>query len=677
MSVAELLTDPSDRAADAAALLAEALERHQAGEREDAERLYLKALEIDHREPTALYLYGLLNFEMGRIDAAEFLFRCVLETRPDHAESHVAMANLDLARGRVREAIAGYAMALALQPGHPVAIGNLAAIVGDGTVDAEADIEGAIDVCRAAIALMPQSAPAHAMLGRLLLAAGRPGEALAPLRAAVGAAPEDLAARAALALALVEACEPESALAAAVAALALDAGLYDGWFAKGRALLDLHRPQEAIEALERAEALSPGRAQTQLALGKAFDALDRSVQALAHLQRALELDPDSASIHANLGSLLYRDGALDAAERHCRRALELDPDLSIAHRNLAGILADRGEGEEAHLHRDAAYELHNVLVEHAAHARSRVLVLTTSDSGNVPHRYLLPVDRYTRIDWFIEYAPEDQAAGLPAHDVVFNIIGDPDYADATEAKVAAFLKTCGDRVLNDPAKVARTRRDRLPGLLEGIEGVLAPKAVRLDAEAVASQGLVAAARAAGLSVPLLVRPIGSHGGAGLVLAGAEAELEAAGGHAGEAGAYLTEFIDFATPADGLYRKHRVIFVDRTPYPYHLAIADRWLVHYDTAAMPGDGLRQAEELRFLADPVAALGEEVMAAVAEIGRRLDLDYAGVDFGVLPDGRTLVFEANATMLVHPEPEGELDYKNPYVARITSAFQALIEKR
>ncbi len=30
---------------------------------------------------------------------------------------------------------------------------------------------------------------------------------------------------------------------------------------------------------------------------------------------------------------------------------------------------------------------------------------------------------------------------------------------------------------------------------------------------------------------------------------------------------------------------------------------------------------------------------------------------------------------MLVHPEAEGPLARKNPYVGRITSAFQALVE--
>jgi hypothetical protein len=48
------------------------------------------------------------------------------------------------------------------------------------------------------------------------------------------------------------------------------------------------------------------------------------------------------------------------------------------------------------------------------------------------------------------------------------------------------------------------------------------------------------------------------------------------------------------------------------------------------------------------------------------------------VLADGRILVFEANPVMLVHPEDEqGVLAFKNPFVARILDAFEALLSRR
>ena len=588
---------------------------------------------------------------------ADRLFRQALEAEQD---------------GRQDEAMAGYRRVLEIQPSHALALVKLASILLDRGFADEADLDAGIEVCRAAIALLPDPAPAHALLGRTLLAAGRAAEAVGAYRTAAALAPLNLQVFAGLALALVSTGDLEAGLEVAETVTAIGPNLADGWYAQGRALLLLHRPLPAAEAFARGLALTPDDARLHLGLGDAYAEVYRERDAIAHLARAAALDPASKWAHANLGSVLYRNGELDSAEHHCRQALALDPGLASAHRNLAGILGDRGHAAEARRHRDAAFEGHNIEVHTPPHPRATVLVLTTCDSGNIPHRHLLPADRYARIDWFVEYATPGQGAELPAYDAAFNIIGDADFSDPTRAVVEAFVRDCGKRVLNHPARIGPTRRDRLAGLLDGIMGLAVPRAARLDPETASGVDLAAWIRAQDLAPPLLLRPIGSHGGQGLTLAASEAELA---GFDASRGVYATEFRDFRSPADGLYRKYRAIFVDRRPYPYHLGIAEHWLVHYAASLTPGDPTCQAEELRFLEDPEAALGAVAWAAVAAIGRRLDMDYAGVDFSVLPDGRVLVFEANATMLAHPEAEGPLARKNPYVERITSAFQALVE--
>jgi hypothetical protein len=303
---------------------------------------------------------------------------------------------------------------------------------------------------------------------------------------------------------------------------------------------------------------------------------------------------------------------------------------------------------------------------------ARVLVLTTTESGNTPDRYLIPPRSYTRLLWFIEYASEAQLGGdMPAFDVAFNAIGDEDLAGPTAANIARFAAACPTRVLNPPALISRTRRDQMGELLGGIGGLDLPTTVRVSAADVAARGVRGLADDAGLGPGVLVRPIGSHGGKGLFLnvaGSAEEPLTPAAAY------YLTDFRDFAA-ADGLYRKYRMIFVDRRPYPYHLAVADSWMVHYETSGTADHPQRLAEEAGFLEDPAAHLGQGAYAAVTGIGRALDLDYAGVDFTLTADGRVLVFEANATMLVHPEaPEGPLEHKNPYIERIYAAFRELL---
>jgi hypothetical protein len=176
-------------------------------------------------------------------------------------------------------------------------------------------------------------------------------------------------------------------------------------------------------------------------------------------------------------------------------------------------------------------------------------------------------------------------------------------------------------------------------------------------------------------LPLLVRPVDTHGGEGLQLATSVDELDRIVSLGGQP-LYVAPFCDFRSD-DGWYRKYRVIFIDRQPFPYHLAIASHWLVHYATADMEEHPWKVEEERRFLEHPERALGEAGLAAIAAIGARMDLDYAGVDFSVLGDGRIVVFEANPVMFAHPEdPQGVLAHKNPYVARIFSAFEALLAR-
>jgi hypothetical protein len=98
-----------------------------------------------------------------------------------------------------------------------------------------------------------------------------------------------------------------------------------------------------------------------------------------------------------------------------------------------------------------------------------------------------------------------------------------------------------------------------------------------------------------------------------------------------------------------------------------------MVHHQSSGMEGDRDRLKEELAFLRDPARAIGARAMAAVEAIGCRLDLDYAGLDFTLDRQGRVLVFEANATMLTHLEPEdGPFAAKNPFIQPIVDAFQA-----
>jgi tetratricopeptide (TPR) repeat protein len=418
-------------------------------------------------------------------------------------------------------------------------------------------------------------------------------------------------------------------------------------------------PQMAVafDDLARAHSLAGDDASAMAAWLSALDVLRRHFGADT---------PRAAPVLNNLGIASRSLGELAAARDWFAAAVAAAPELAIARHNLAACLSRLGDRAAAKAQRELALAQQSVFVQKATRLeKARVLIPSVSDDGNVPLEHLLPGGNFTRIWWF---PGEGGPAALPGFDVVFNGVGDPDMAGAAGAALQSFLRGCERPVLNRPERIALTRRDLLPKALAGIEGLATPSVCRLERGQDARQHLAQA----GVAAPFLLRPVGSHGGEGLRLIEVSDGQDFSKSHAW----YLSSFIDFRS-ADGFFRKYRMAFVDRRPFPYHLAISRDWLVHYFSADMHAHEWKLAEEAAFLADPRHVLGATAYDAIVSAGARLDLDFCGIDFTVLRDGRALVFEANATMLIHPERiDGTLAFKNPYIHQIIEALGYLILK-
>ncbi len=417
-----------------------------------------------------------------------------------------------------------------------------------------------------------------------------------------------------------------------------------------------------------------GRAQS--AAGDDQAALDSWAAALEILLPKFGPVARLAPVLNNCGVAARSLGDLAAARDFFGRAVAADTGLAAARHNLAAVLARLGDAAGALREREAALRQNCVFVQPAPRPKQTVLIPSLSDVGNVPLEHILPERDFTRIWWFPAHPPGPLGEGLPPFGVVFNGIGDPDMDGAAAERLQSFLAgRPGLRVLNRPDAVARTRRDRLEETLAGIGGALLPRTCRVAGAPGRAELMLASARS-GITPPLLLRPAGSHGGRGVVRLERWDDLDEAALKLSDAW-YVSRFYDCQGP-DGFYRKYRMAFIDRVPLPYHLAISPGWLVHYFSADMEPHDWKLAEEAAFLADPHAALGAGAMAALEAIAARLDLDFCAVDFAMLPDGRVLVFEANATMLIHPEDKsGPLAFKNGAVTKIIDAVAALVEGR
>lgn len=405
--------------------------------------------------------------------------------------------------------------------------------------------------------------------------------------------------------------------------------------------------------------------------------------ALAHLIAAHTLDSFAADpLHASVRELCdvatgyYMKGDHATAESWYRLVLKVAPGLPLAHQNLSAICAGAGRRAEAEAHRAQAYRAQRVFIEQAARQARPILILCAGrEAGNIPFEILLPTDTYTRIKYVIDYAGDEEDHQLPPFDLVFNAIGDADVAASMDARLTRFGQRCQRPMLNAPAAVARTQRHRLAALLSDIDDVVIAPCIRVERGGNGAKALASTLASENVQFPILARPTATHGGEGLARCQTLAALEQhlAGTDAPH---YLSAFLDYRS-VDSYYRKYRMIFIDRRPWPYHLAISSYWMVHYFSADMAAHPWKIDEERHFLANPADVLGARAMTALAAIGRRLDLDYAGIDFTLLPDGRIFLFEANATMRVHYErADGPLAHKNRHVQAIIDAFARLLSR-
>src|SRR5471030_3326155 len=660
-----------------------ALEHHRAGRLAEAAQIYQRILEQDPNQPDALHLMGNAACQLG--DAA-------LDVGSTSA--HFGIGNTLQAMGQPQPALDSFATALELNPDLIEARFNLANLE-----KSLGHHEAAIAHYRTAIAQRPDFADAHHNLGSALQALGRFDEALASYRLALSAKLPETHNNIANILAGRGQFEP--ALAHYRQALDIKPDYAEASNNMGNALRQLDRIDDALAAFSAALRIAPDYAASHLSLGALLMARDQLDDAERHYRAALATAPALAHFHLgllkarqddlpaarasferaiacrgdlvdaiyNLGVVLGRLLRPADAEQRYRQVLALDPDHVDAHINLSAILIDTERREEGRAHIDHAYTRQNVFTHSSAGAKRTVLILFDAGKGNMNLSYLFKRPANNIIDWMIAYAGEQQASQLPPYDLVFNAMGDADLTAGTEEPMRRFLAVCDKPLLNSPALVARTARDKLPALLDGLDGLLVPEVWRYADH---TQWPAALAD----QLPLLVRPIYSHGGVGLTLVRSREELALL--QAQRPGpVYVSRYIDYRS-GDGWFRKYRMIFIDRKPYPYHLAISPNWMVHYYNAGMAALPWKLAEEQAYLDHPERVLGVAGMRAIEAIAARMDLDYAGIDFTLLPDGRILVFEANPTMLAHPEdPAGPLAHKNLSTQRIFDAFEALLERR
>lgn len=631
----------------------------QQGNQQSAVDLIEKALGGNPDNASYLSNLGEAYRGLGQLDQAVSTFERSLEIDPDRPEAHCGLGNALLAMGRRSEALARFEQAIRIDPRLAQAHYNKGNALSES-----GDFDGAAAAYRGAVAINPSFADANFNLGNALSAGGELVAAAAAYEAALKAAPY----------------------------------LTIAWHNLGNALRKLGRLEAARKAFSRAVELDASLAGAHLNIGTIAKLQGRLEAALDALDKAIGIEPDNALAHSERAHVLFLQGKLQEATVGYRRAIEIEPRFAWAHMGLSSALAHDGRLSEAR-------EVSRTAVQHrrtyewpflGRQPIGRVLVLKGVENGHFEigpgdtirllDAGLISIDeqfdrsKIQQLSFYVDGIEAGQERDLlPPCDLIFNAISDPDAMPRSQHVAERLVSAGSVPVINPPELVAQTRRDTVFEKLSGIDGLVCPKTVNLSETARDEGQIQSLLDDGGIEFPVIVRRAGTHVGESLEKKDSLASLWDYFSARKDGPFYIIQFFDYALES-GEFVKMRVHIVDGVVYPNHLWFSDDWCIvrpERSVELMAANSWMNEMASDFLEDPEGYLGKQGLEALRSIHSVLPLDFFGVDFSKLPDGRILIFEANATMWLRPPAQETDPFRRPYLEAIRDALRRVMEGR
>ncbi len=227
--------------------------------------------------------------------------------------------------------------------------------------------EEALAAARINMKKNPDHAGAFSLLGHAFFLAGRFDEAEENLRRALEIDPSHRATHLIMVDMLRKQERYEEAREGVRAVLEIDSESALAHAYMGEILLHLHRYNEAVESLNKALSLSkdapslkpdlPAADSLHVLLGKASSELGRPQAAAEHFQRALAINPRNRQSLNQLGEYFFEQKHYQEALDLYQALLEIDPDNAATHSNIATTLSQLGRPEAVEEHIRRALEL--------------------------------------------------------------------------------------------------------------------------------------------------------------------------------------------------------------------------------------------------------------------------------------------------------------------------------
>lgn len=314
---------------------------------------------------------------------------------------------------------------------------------------------------------------------------------------------------------------------------------------------------------------------------------------------------------------------------------------------------------------------------HGAGGGLRILAFMIAGDfmANTPVDFLLEGSDAELTTYYLD-GPPPSPSQLPEHDLAFMAIGQADESTQMLTGLEFAFRGWPRPVINGrPELIAALTRDGVAARFEAHPDVLAPPVCRSPRSRlleVVNANVSLGDLADGLRFPVIVRPIGSHAGAGLEKLEQHAQLRAYLESHPQDEFFVTSYVDYSG-SDGLFRKLRIVFVKGRPYIAHFAVSSAWMVHYLNAGMDCCADKRAEEAQMMATFETGFAARHARAFEALNEAFQLDYFGIDCAETAEGRLLLFEADVAMIVHDmDPVDLYPYKKPAMAKLFDGFVA-----
>ncbi|MBT6522923.1 MAG: tetratricopeptide repeat protein [Methylococcales bacterium] len=424
--------------------LQQAIQQHQNGQLQDAERLYRHVLKVTPNHAEANHNLAVLTVQNGQLNKALPFFQQALDSNPNQGQFWVnyidtlictgqqdkaqKLLNRGRSQGLIGESVDQLETQLNAdteQKKRPSQIQTDFIIA----LHAKGKTEEALDALNKLLTNCPDIPLLYNIQGACYANLEQPVKAINSYQYALKIKPDYADVHNNLGFTLQDLGQFDAAVQCYQQTITINPNFAEAHNNLGTAYNELGQFKTAVNCFENALTIRPNYAEAHSNLGNALQNLGRLARATISYKNAININPNFAEAHNNLGNVLQERGQLKAAVKSYRQALKIKPDFAQAHFNLGNTLKNLCqldvtiESYEQALkfkpdYTDAHYNLGNTLKEvgkldAAVESYTQTLQLNPeyadahNNLGNVLNKLNQPIPALTSIQQALSIDPEN------------------------------------------------------------------------------------------------------------------------------------------------------------------------------------------------------------------------------------------------------------------------------